>query len=139
AGPALRQPREIITQAVGALQRLLPGLELDTDVEVPAEEHDALLGVQHRGFRVTEVVGGVDDQGEASGRLDAPARPPCNENGLRVPQCDALVPAGPHVLQGACQPVAGLAPHAGAAQRPTATARPRARWRPRSARTRRAR
>src|SRR5690606_9375510 len=75
AGPVLRQPGEEIAQAVWPFQRLPLRLELDPHVEIPADEHDALPGAEHRGFRMAEIGGRVDDEGKALRRLDAPARP----------------------------------------------------------------
>jgi len=65
-----------------ALKRLLLRLELDSHVEVPADEHDPGAGLQHRGLGMPEIIGCVDDEGEAFGRFDAPARPARSPHGV---------------------------------------------------------
>ena len=42
-------------------------------VEIPADQHDSMLGAQHRRLDVREVVGRVDNAGELIGTRRAPA------------------------------------------------------------------
>lgn len=68
------QPDEESSQPIRALERLLVRLELDPCVEVPADQDDAVPGLEHCRFGVAEVVGGVDDARQPIGVRDLPAR-----------------------------------------------------------------
>ena len=74
-GTALDQPADERSDRRRTLVLPLPG-ELDPGVEVPADQHDAPLGLEHRGAGGPEIVIGVDDDGRTACRGGPPERAP---------------------------------------------------------------
>ena len=79
------EPAEEHSQPVGAVESLLAWFEFDARVEVPADQHDSLLSLQHCGLRMMKVVSGVDDAGKIVRRFDAPAGFARNKDSVHSP------------------------------------------------------
>ena len=67
-----RQPGQELSEAVRPFQRLGLRLELDSRIEIPADQHDAVLRLEHGGLGEAKIVGGIDNQGETVGAFDPP-------------------------------------------------------------------
>lgn len=71
--PPPYQPVQEGPEVIGAGQRFLVGLEGGPVIEIPADQHDAAPGAQHRRLHIGEVIGTVDDAAEAIRAGGAPA------------------------------------------------------------------
>ena len=72
-GTLPQQPVQERPEVVGPFQRRLAALECRPVVQIPADDDDSMVGVQHRGLDVPQVVSAVDNGGVAIRRCRAPA------------------------------------------------------------------